>query len=103
MARYRICRRYSPLVGTWYVIQRRFLFWWLTYDFAFDELVMTNQMLRYMKRGDEDLYDICDTPLEEEDGVFVERYPCKTRHVRAGLKPRYPVFKGKRNRKKGRK
>lgn len=34
----RIVRRYSPGAGTWWIIQRKFLFWWISYDLCFKEL-----------------------------------------------------------------
>lgn len=42
---YRICRHYSPLVETWYIIQKKFLFWWRTLPLAFNDLNMANQFI----------------------------------------------------------
>lgn len=57
--KYRICRGYSPLVGNWYIIQKKVLFWWKTLPFAFDSLVYANQFLN-LKQNKE---DIVITPL----------------------------------------
>lgn len=46
MPRIRIVGRYAPSVGEWYVIQRKFLFWWITYPYSFHELYMVEQMIR---------------------------------------------------------
>lgn len=43
--KYRICRHYSPIVGTWYVIQKKFLFWWRTLPLAFNDLKIANQFI----------------------------------------------------------
>ena len=83
--KYRICRRYSPLSGTWYVIQRkRILFGWHTLNITFDELSMANQYLEFIKKGFERKGDICETPLiwHEKRGEFVEKYPCKTNLIK---------------------
>ena len=83
MKKYRICRRYSPLSGTWYVIQKkRLLFGWHTLNITFDELHMANQYieLKEVERKD----DICETPLiwNEKKSEFVEKYPCKTNLIK---------------------
>ena len=36
MKKIRIVRRYSPLCGEWFAIQRKFLFWWITYPHCFE-------------------------------------------------------------------
>lgn len=81
--KYRICRRYSPLSGTWYVIQKkRLLFGWHTLNITFDELHMANQYLQINKEVEKD--DICETPLiwNEKKGEFVEKYPCETNLIK---------------------
>lgn len=45
MKKFRICICYSPIMGTWYIIQKRIFFWWKSYPFAFKELYMANQFL----------------------------------------------------------
>lgn len=57
--KYRICRCYSPLVGTWYIIQKKVLFWWKTLPFAFDDLFYANQFLNIKDKKEEILI----TPL----------------------------------------
>lgn len=77
----RICRRYSPLAGTWYVIQKRTLFGWHTLNISFDNLHMANSYIDYsVMLGDE----ICETPLEwsKKKQRFYEKYPCKTNCIR---------------------
>ena len=84
MKKYRICRRYSPLSGTWYVIQKkRLLFGWHTLNITFDELHMANQYLELIKEV-ERKDDICETPLiwSEKKSEFVEKYPCKTNLIK---------------------
>lgn len=81
MRRYRVCRRYSPLAGTWYVIQKRTLFGWHTLNISFDNLHMANQYIDdNVKIGDK----ICETPLEwgKKKRRFYEAYPCKTNLIR---------------------
>lgn len=82
--KYRICRRYSPSAGTWYVVQKkRWLFGWHTLNIVFDELCMANQYLKYnifaKQKG-----DLCETPLiwNEKKGEFVEKYPCETNLIK---------------------
>lgn len=82
--KYRICRRYSPLSGTWYVIQKkRLLFGWHTLNITFDELSMANQYLEIIKEV-ERKDDIYETPLiwNEKKSEFVEKYPCKTNLIK---------------------
>ena len=81
MRRYRVCRRYSPLAGTWYVIQKRTLFGWHTLNISFDNQHMANQYI------DDDIMrrdEICETPLEwgKKKRRFYEKYPCKTNLIR---------------------
>lgn len=81
--KYRICRRYSPLSGTWYVIQKkRLLFGWHTLNITFNELHMANQYLELKEVERKD--DICETPLiwNEKKSEFVEKYPCKTNLIK---------------------
>lgn len=88
MKKYRICRRYSPLSGTWYVIQKKgLLFGWHTLNINFDELSMANQYLEFIKEGKRN-DDICETPLiwNENKGEFVETYPCKTNLIKIKVK-----------------
>lgn len=70
--KYRICRCYNPIVGTWYVVQKRILFWWRTLPFAFDKLSMANQFIDVKNNKEE----ICITPLSYNDlsFEFEERY-----------------------------
>ena len=58
--KYRVCQRYSPLAGTWYVIQKRTLFGWHTLNISFANLHLANDYLDGVKFRDE----ICETPLE---------------------------------------
>lgn len=84
MKKYRICRRYSPLSGTWYVIQKkRLLFGWHTLNITFRELYMANQYLELIKEV-ERKDDMCETILiwNEKKGEFVEIYPCKTNLIK---------------------
>ena len=83
MKKYRICRRYSPLSGTWYVIQKkRLLFGWHTLNITFDELHMANQYLELKEVERKD--DMCETPLiwNEKKSKFVEKYPCKSNLIK---------------------
>ena len=85
-SKYRICRRYSPDCGTWYVIQFKFLWNWFTLNYAFDELSMANQYISYIESKAnkvEAISDtICETPLSRGDcGIYVEKYPCNTYHI----------------------
>lgn len=83
--KYRICRRYSPSSGTWYVIQKkRLLFGWHTLNITFDELRMANQYLKLIKKGVEIKDDMCETPLiwNEKKSEFVEIYPCETNVIK---------------------
>lgn len=76
----RICRRYSPLSETWYVIQKRTLFGWHTLNISFDSLHMANKYLDEIGYRDE----ICETPLKwsEKKQRFYEEYPCKTNLIK---------------------
>lgn len=82
--KYRICRRYLPLSGTWYVIQKkRLLFGWHTLNITFDKLHMANQYLELIKELKKER-DICETPLiwNEKKSEFVEIYPCETNVIK---------------------
>ena len=81
MRRYRICRRYSPLTGTWYVIQKRTLFGWHTLNICFGNLHMAN---KYIDDNEMLKDEICETPLEwgKKKQRFYEKYPCKTNLIR---------------------
>lgn len=73
---FRICRRYNPSIGTWYVLQKKILFWWHTYNVTFETLDRANEFLHYAGLKSE---SICETPLECVDGKFVD--PCfNTKH-----------------------
>lgn len=74
--KYRICRCYNPLVGTWYVIQKKRFFWWKTLPFAFKELYMANQFIK-VKENTESL---CITNLTYNwlESNFEDAYPCHT-------------------------
>ena len=78
--KYRICRRYSPLAGTWYIIQKRTLFGWHTLNISFNSLLYANQYLNEVKFKNE----ICETPLKwyKKKNKFYETYPCKTSLIR---------------------
>ena len=84
MKKYRICRRYSPSAGTWYVVQKkRWLFGWHTLNIVFDELCMANQYLEcsiFAKQKGE----LCETPLiwNEKKQMFCEVYPCETNLIK---------------------
>lgn len=83
--KYRICRRYLPSSGSWYVIQKkRLLLGWHTLNITFDELHMANQYLELIKKGVEKDDDICETPLiwNEKKGEFIEKYPSKTNLIK---------------------
>ena len=43
--KYRICRRYTPEAGTWYVVQKKRLFGWHTYNISFREVSMAQQFI----------------------------------------------------------
>ena len=58
--KYRVCRRYSPLAGTRYIIQKRILFSWHTLNISFNNLHSANQYLNEVKFKNE----ICETPLK---------------------------------------
>lgn len=81
MMKYRVFRRYSPLAGTWYIIQKRTLFVWHTLNISFANLHSANEYLtNEVKFRDE----ICETPLEwnKKKQRFYEKYPCKTNLIR---------------------
>ena len=65
----RICRRYNPSLGTWYVIQKKVLFWWHTYNIFFHTVKEANQYLKYAGLKSE---RICETPLDFTGGEFVD-------------------------------
>lgn len=84
MKKYRICRRYSPNAGTWYVVQKkRWLLGWRTLNISFAELFMANQYIN-MVIPTKEKDDLCETPLvwNEKKNEFVEKYPCKTNLIK---------------------
>ena len=78
--KYRICRRYSPSAGIWYVIQKRILFEWHTLNISFHNLDLANQYLNKVKLQDE----IRETPLEwnKKKQRFYDIYPCKANFIK---------------------
>ena len=80
--KYRVCSRYSPLAGTWYVIQKRTLFSWHTLNISFDNLHLANQYFDFDLASPRD--EICETTLEwsKKNRRFYEKYPCKTNLIR---------------------
>lgn len=78
--KYRICRRYSPSAGIWYVIQKRILFGWHTLNISFHNLDLANQYLDKVKLQDE----IRETPLEwnKKKQRFYDIYPCKANFIK---------------------
>lgn len=80
--KYRICRRYAPITGTWYVIQKKILWWWHTYKINFNKLSEANNVMIDMLNGDNINDEICETPLIYKNGKYVEEYPCKTNCIK---------------------
>ena len=70
--KYRICRCYSPLVGNWYIIQKKVLFWWKDLPFAFNDLFFANQFLNIKDKKEE----ITITPLyyDKKEKIFEDNY-----------------------------
>ena len=60
--KYRICRRYSLMSGTWYVIQKRILFWWYTYNIIFEDSNRANKILESRLEGYKKKEPNCETP-----------------------------------------
>lgn len=54
---YRIVRRYSAYCGTWYVIQKKIMFWWFTLPFHFSDAVIAKEAL------DEPFNHFIETPI----------------------------------------
>lgn len=80
--KYRICRRYSPSSGTWYVVQKKRLFGWHTYNISFREVSMAQQFI------DDIDYELMfatmvETPLiwNRHTRRYIEQYPCKSYNV----------------------
>ena len=81
MKKYRICRRYYPFAGTWYVIQKRiFFFWWRTYNISFENIRDANNLLKDIECNKNDT--ICETPLIWNGEDFIEKYPCITNSIK---------------------
>lgn len=83
--KYKIYRRYTPIIGTWYVIKkRRFIFWWCTYNTIFYDLDIANEILKSILDGYDEKEKICETPLiyKKEKEKFIEKYPCKTNLIK---------------------
>ena len=74
--KYRIYRHYSPMVGTWYVIQKKFLFWWRTLSLAFNDLKMANQFIEKKDKKEK----VCVTPLyyNKESHEFEDMHTYET-------------------------
>lgn len=80
--KYRICQRYSPSVGTWYVIQKKILFWWHTYNVSFNDLKMSNQFLSDIEYNKQN--KICESPLKwsKKNKRFYLEYPLSTQLIK---------------------
>lgn len=68
--KYKVVRCYNPKVGTWYIIQKRILWWWKDLPFAFDSPMMANQFIA----KHEDVEFITKNPLDFYNGEFVNIY-----------------------------
>lgn len=82
VTKYRICQRYYPFSGTWYVVQKKILFWWHTYNVSFDDIKMANQFVRDIEDNKQD--EICESPLEwsKKNKRFYLKYPLKTKLIK---------------------
>lgn len=60
MKKLRIAERYSPICGTWFVIQRKFLLWWITYPHCFETFEYARDIIAYGDASELDK-DICET------------------------------------------
>ena len=80
--KYRICERYSPSVGTWYVIQKKILFWWHTYNVSFHDIKMANQFVRDIEYHKQK--KICESPLKwsKKNKRFYLEYPLSTKLIK---------------------
>ena len=78
--KYRICRCYSPFVGTWFIIQKKVLFWWKDLPFAFKDLFYANQFLNIKNKKEEILI----TPLYyyKKEKIFDENYKKQKTHTK---------------------
>lgn len=45
MAKYRICKRYAPCYEEWYVVQKKRLFGWHTYNISFPDVSMAQRFI----------------------------------------------------------
>lgn len=81
--KYRICRRYSPSSGTWYVVQKKRLFGWHTYNISFREVLMAQQ---FIDNIDYELLftEMIETPLvyDKYTRRFTYKYPCSSYNVK---------------------
>ena len=81
--KYRICRRYFPYLGTWYVVQKKRLFGWHTYNISFREVSMAQQ---FIDNIDYELLfaKMVETPLvyNKHTRRFIEKYPCSSYNVK---------------------
>lgn len=80
---YRICRRLSLSFGTWYVVQKKRLFGWHTYNIIFRDVSTAQQFI------DDIDYELkfgymVESPLmwDTHKRRYIEQYPCKSYSVK---------------------
>lgn len=75
--RVRIIRRYSPFAGTWYVVQKKILFWWKDFPLVFDEKYMAKQYIENRFYGSESYDEYVEKTYYIERGKKINKCPVR--------------------------
>lgn len=71
MEKIRIVQRYSPVVGTWYIIQKKIFFWWFDLPYAFNDFKMARQ---FYNDFDGEYTTYCQTIITNLDNCYDEKH-----------------------------
>lgn len=84
--RVRIIRRYSPFAGTWYVVQKKILFWWKDFPLVFDEKYMAEQYIERQLFKEKPFNDKVEKTYHIEGGKIIGNcpHPCNRKNDEGG-------------------
>lgn len=70
------------MAGTWYIIQKKILFWWHTYNVSFNDIIMANQFVEDIEYNKQN--KIWESPLEwsKKKKRFYLKYPLRTKLIK---------------------
>jgi hypothetical protein len=77
----RIIHRYNPFAGTWYVVQKKILFWWKDFPLVFHEKHMAEQFVEHQFFKEKPCADKVEKTYIIEDGKIIGNCPHPCNHL----------------------